>query len=99
MNEQAGKPAFLTHHARVLIVIARDSAARLRDIAAACDITERTAQNIVSDLEQGGYLRRQRHGRRTQYSLRLDGRLRHPLDAHLPVRQLLDLFTSHDSAL
>ncbi|MFD9584920.1 MarR family transcriptional regulator [Streptomyces sp. NPDC059980] len=55
VNEQAGKWGFLTNHARVLVVIARDPGSRLRDIAAACDITERTAQNIVNDLEQGGY--------------------------------------------
>lgn len=52
LKEQAGKWSFLTNHARVLIVIARDPASRLRDIAAACHITERTAQSIVKDLEQ-----------------------------------------------
>ncbi|MFD9405404.1 hypothetical protein ACFWA4_42145 [Streptomyces sp. NPDC060011] len=53
----------------MLIIIARDLAARLRDIAAACDITQRTAQNIVNDLEQAGYRHRERKGRRTHYSL------------------------------
>ncbi|TMR07770.1 winged helix-turn-helix domain-containing protein, partial [Nonomuraea zeae] len=41
---------FLTHHARVLIEIARDPGVRMRDIAASIGITERTAQNIVRDL-------------------------------------------------
>ncbi|MFF0191309.1 MarR family transcriptional regulator [Streptomyces sp. NPDC005244] len=50
----------------MLIVIAHDTAARLRDIAAACGITERTAQKIVNDLEQAGYIRRERNGRRTR---------------------------------
>ncbi|WP_307816278.1 helix-turn-helix domain-containing protein [Streptomyces sp. MBT54] len=97
MNEQAGTWGFLTNHARVLIVIARDAAPRLRDIAAACHITERTAQSIVTDLEQGGYLRREREGRRTRYILRREGTLRHPAEAHVPVRDLLKLFTPHDS--
>ncbi|MFD9404791.1 MarR family transcriptional regulator [Streptomyces sp. NPDC060011] len=91
MNEQAGKWGFLTNHARVLVVIARDPGSRLRDIAAACDITERTAQNIVNDLEEGGYLRRERDGRRTRYRLCLDGTLRHPAEAHVPVSGLLDI--------
>jgi DNA-binding MarR family transcriptional regulator len=39
---------------------------RLRDIAAACHITERIAQSIVTDLEDDGYLRRERDGRRTR---------------------------------
>ncbi|MET7989189.1 MULTISPECIES: helix-turn-helix domain-containing protein [unclassified Streptomyces] len=92
MNERAGGWDFLTHHARVLFVIARENAPRLRDIAAACDITERTAQNIVTDLEQAGYLRRERDGRRTRYTLCLNGALRHPADAHVPIAELVDLF-------
>ena len=56
---------FFTNHVRVLLTIVRDPAVRLRDIAATCTITERTAQSIVGDLEQAGYLRRKRMGRRT----------------------------------
>jgi DNA-binding MarR family transcriptional regulator len=64
-----GRWTFLTNHARVLMVIARDPVARLRDIAAACQTTERTVQIIVSDLERAGYLSRERDGRRTRYTL------------------------------
>ncbi|WP_405512303.1 hypothetical protein [Streptomyces canus] len=56
MSEQAGQWHFLTNHARVLVAIARDPATRLRDIAAVCRITERTALSIVTDLEQAGYM-------------------------------------------
>jgi hypothetical protein len=48
----------------VLLANARSISARIRDIAAACRITERTAQNVVSDLNEAGYLHRQRTGRR-----------------------------------
>ncbi|MET7827094.1 helix-turn-helix domain-containing protein [Streptomyces sp. NPDC005386] len=75
----------------------RDPAVRLRDIAAACDVTERTAQNIVNDLAHGGYLRRERHGQRTHDSLRVDGSLRHPAEAHVPSRGLLELFAPRGS--
>ncbi|MGZ3097083.1 helix-turn-helix transcriptional regulator [Streptomyces sp. H72] len=92
--EQTGGCAFLTNHARILLALARDPARRLRDIAAACHITERTAQSIVSDLEAAGYLSRERDGRRTRYTLHLDGTLRHPAEAHLPVRDLLKLSPS-----
>ncbi|MEU2607706.1 helix-turn-helix transcriptional regulator [Streptomyces albus] len=90
MNKQAGGWGFFTNHARVLLAIARDPATRLRDIAAACHITERTVQGIVTDLEQAGYLSRQRHGRRAHYTVHLDGTLRHPAEAHLPIRTLLE---------
>nr|WP_024126837.1 helix-turn-helix domain-containing protein [Streptomyces sp. F2]AHE39600.1 PaaX family transcriptional regulator [Streptomyces sp. F2] len=95
MDRQAGSWGFLTNHARVLLTIAQAPDLRLRDIAAACDITERTAQRIVTELEQAGYLSREREGRRTRYSLHLDGALRHPAEAHLPVRELLELLTDH----
>ncbi len=38
---------FLTNHGRALLCIAQDPDARLRDLAAALDITERTAYGIV----------------------------------------------------
>ncbi|MBT3155392.1 MarR family transcriptional regulator [Streptomyces sp. CHD11] len=96
-DEQAGKWSFLTTHARVLLVITHDPASRLRDIAAACRITERTTLSIVTDLEQAGYLHRERDGRRTRYILNQDGTLRHPAEAHVTVRELLELFTAHDN--
>lgn len=93
MNNQAERWAFLTSHARVLLTIARDPTTRLRDIAAACRITERTALAIVTDLEQADYLHRERIGRRNQYTLHLHGSFRHPAEADLPVRALVELFT------
>jgi MarR family len=66
---------FLTTHARVLLCIAHDPGARLRDIAATLGITERRAHSIVTDLTQAGYLVRQKDGRRNRYRVQ----------AHLPV--------------
>ena len=97
MEEPAGGWTFLTNHARVLRVIAREPTARIRDIAAVCQISERAAQGIVTDLEQADYLSRKRIGRRSRYTHHLDGRLRHPAEAHLTVQALLDLFTDHDA--
>ena len=61
--------SFVTNHARVLACVAADPNARLRDIASAVGITERTALQIVNDLEQAGYLTKTRDGRRNQYTL------------------------------
>ncbi|MFD7996997.1 MarR family transcriptional regulator [Streptomyces mexicanus] len=72
MDQRAAGWGFITSHARVLLAIARDPAARLRDLAAACHITERTAHRVIGDLEEAGYLTRQRHGRRTRYTPHLD---------------------------
>lgn len=82
---------FLTHHARVLILIARDPGIRLRDVAAACDITERRVQGIVADLEAAGYLTHTRVGRRNRYEVVSGTRFRHPAEAGRLIAGLLAL--------
>jgi DNA-binding transcriptional ArsR family regulator len=61
--------SFLTNHARALICIAHDPGVRLRDIAAALDITERTAFGIVTDLTEAGYVVKDKDGRRNRYRI------------------------------
>lgn len=82
---------FLSHHAQVLLCIARDPDARLRDVAAEVGITERAVQAIVNDLVAEGYLTRTRVGRRNHYEIHADVRLRHPLQHDLDAGTLLRL--------
>jgi hypothetical protein len=96
LNTSNRQWTFLTHHARVLLEIARDPQARVRDIATGIGITERAVQGIVSDLHQSGYVTIERVGRRNQYKLNLDAHFRYPTEAGLPVRVLIDMFTQHD---
>jgi DNA-binding Lrp family transcriptional regulator len=84
-----GTWTFLTNHAHVLITVARDPGIRLRDIASAVGITERTAQQIVSDLVEGGYLRREKAGRRNTYQCVSNLPLRHPVESDHAVGELL----------
>jgi hypothetical protein len=90
---------FLTNHAHVLLVIAQDRTARIRDIAAIVGITERAAQAIVTDLETGGYLTRSRVGRRNEYTVNPHGRFRHPVEAGHRIGDLIDLFASEPAGL
>ncbi|MDX6662936.1 MAG: hypothetical protein QOG09_1038 [Solirubrobacterales bacterium] len=69
---------FLTSHALVLLAIHRDPDIRMRDLAAEIGITERRAQEIVSELVGAGFLARERVGRRNRYGVRADLRIRHP---------------------
>ncbi|MFM7298688.1 MAG: MarR family transcriptional regulator, partial [Planctomycetota bacterium] len=55
---------FLSNHAHVLICLAQEDSPRLRDIAGRIGITERAVGAIVHDLEEGGFLKRGREGRR-----------------------------------
>jgi DNA-binding Lrp family transcriptional regulator len=82
---------FLSNHAHVLVCLALDPDARLRDVAASVGITERAVQKIVTDLEQAGIIVRERSGRRNSYRLHLEVPLRHPLEAHKTVGVLLSL--------
>ena len=87
---------FLTNHAHVLLVVHRDPTARLRDIAAAVGVTERAVQLILADLEQGGYVRRSRVGRRNEYDV-LGGPMRHPLEQGRAVDDLLAALADSDT--
>lgn len=84
---------FLTNHAHVLLAIARDPDARLREVAGTVGITERAAQAIVADLEEAGYLHHTRVGRRNRYTVNPAGRFRHPVEADRRIGDLLALFT------
>jgi DNA-binding MarR family transcriptional regulator len=81
---------FLTNHAHVLLAIAATPDLRLREIADLVGITERTAMQIVVDLEEDGYLRRERRGRRNHYTVEPRLHLRHRLEEHHEVSDLLD---------
>ena len=82
-DRSTGNWTLLTGHGHVLVEIAREPGARIRDIAAAVDLTERTVQAIVADLEAAGYLVRTRVGRRTMYAVNQDSLFRHPAqDGH-----------------
>ena len=82
---------FLTNHAHVLVCLARDPRARLRDVAIQVGITERATQRIIAELEAAGVLRRFREGRRNRYEIDREQPLRHTLEEHRSVGELLYL--------
>ena len=69
---------FFTNHALVLLAVAADPEILLREIAEAVGITERAAHRIIGDLENGGYISRERKGRRNYYQVHLDAVLTQP---------------------
>jgi DNA-binding MarR family transcriptional regulator len=85
---------FLTNHAHVLTCVADDPGIRIRDIAEAVGITERAAHRIVSELVEGGYLLREKEGRRNRYEVVPERPLRHPLAKEQQVGDLLEVLVS-----
>jgi len=82
---------FLSNHAHVLVCVAQEPEIRIRDIARRVGITERAASSIVADLELDGYLTRFRVGRNNHYQLHPALPLRHPIEQHRRIGDLLAL--------
>lgn len=90
---------FLTNHMHVLLCLTEDPTLRQRDIADRVGITERSAGAIIADLQQAGYVVTSRVGRRNEYTVRHDLDLRHPLEAHHRIGELLDLLALPERTL
>jgi hypothetical protein len=89
--------SFLTNHARALIYIAAHPDTRLREVAAALGVTERTAFVIVADLAEAGHLLKEREGRRNRYHVQVDLPLGDPIARKRTVGELLDLLVDAES--
>jgi len=82
---------FLSNHAYVLLCLADDANVRLRDVAQRVGITERAVQSIVADLTHEGVVSATRVGRRNHYEVDSSVHLRHALESHRTVRDLVRL--------
>ncbi|HEU5420248.1 MAG TPA: helix-turn-helix domain-containing protein [Streptosporangiaceae bacterium] len=90
--------SFLTNHARVLLRIADDPGARLRDIAAGLGITERRAYSIVTDLTAAGYVVKQKDGRRNRYQVQAHLPLPEPASRERTIGEILALLAGAGTA-
>ena len=88
---------FLTNHAHVLILLSRNPTLVLREVALHVGITERAVQRIIADLEAGGIIDREKIGRQNRYRIRTDQPLRHPIEAHRTIGELLALINGGPS--
>ncbi|MBW8368879.1 MAG: winged helix-turn-helix domain-containing protein [Arenimonas sp.] len=88
-NEQAPGWTFLSNHTHVLVCLAADGDLTLREVALRVGVTERAVQRIVADLELAGVLERTRDGRRNAYRIDPGVPLRHPLESHRRIGDLL----------
>jgi hypothetical protein len=87
---------FITNHAQVLLAAARDPAATVAQLAAAAEITERSAYRILADLQRAGYVQRRKVGRHNTYTINPSLPLRDPLVENESVRDLLSLVPDED---
>jgi DNA-binding MarR family transcriptional regulator len=88
--KNGGQWTLLSNHGHVLICLANDPHMRLRDVASVVGITERAIQRIILDLEQADMLTREREGRRNRYRINATQPLRHPMEQHKTVGELVE---------
>ena len=90
MNEDKHSWTFLSNYSHVLICLSRDPHLTMREVAIDVGITERAVQRIVRELIEAGVLTAEKKGRRNVYHVNQDVHLRHPLEAHRTVGDLLN---------
>ena len=91
MKNKKDKPewTFLSNHAHVLICISQNPEILLKEVAQAIGITERAVQRIIAELEDAGYVKRQRSGRQNLYHVKKELPLRHQIESHCKVGGLI----------
>lgn len=92
--EHGGRWTFLTNHAHVLLLLARNPSMVLREVAALVKITERAVQRIIADLEEEGCIEREKVGRQNHYRIIRERRLRHAIEGHRTIGDLLRIIDS-----
>lgn len=97
MSESGPEWTFLSNYAHVLVCLAEDPDMRLRDVADRVGITERTAVRLVTQLDEAGIVIRIKDGRRNSYLINVDQHLRHPIESHCTVGDLLRITLGEDA--
>lgn len=85
---------FFSNYAHVLVCLAETPEATLREIAERVGITERSAMRLITNLDDAGILRRVKQGRRNTYLIDTSAHLRHPIEEHCTVGELLETILS-----
>ena len=89
--------SFLTNHARAILFLADRPDARIRDLASALDVTERTAFAVITDLIRDDYVGKEKDGRRNRYHIHADRPLGDPLSAERTIGELVELLGRTES--
>ncbi len=87
---------FLTNHTHVLLCLYRNTEITLREVAVLVGITERMVQKIVAELVEAGYLDVTKIGRRNTYQIAVNKKLRHPLESHRSIGDMLENLSGPD---
>ena len=99
MSETGAGWSFFSNYAHVLVCLAENPLARLRDVAGRVGITERTAFRLISELDEAGIVKRVKEGRRNRYVIDGSVHLRHPIESHCTVDELLEMILNQQGSV
>jgi len=88
----------LTSHGLVLVYLAGQPTATVREAADNLGLSERRVAAVIRDLESAGMVCATRHGRRKRYALGPGAQFRHPALHHVKLREVLELLRVATSA-
>jgi DNA-binding MarR family transcriptional regulator len=81
---------FITNHAVVLSLIAKNPSLTALELATLVGITERAVRRVIADLSADGYISKQRIGRGVRYSISPDQTLRHETHQEIAIGDFLE---------
>lgn len=94
MNTDSCYPwKLISSRGMVLIYVANNPKATIREISTAIDLTQSRVMDILKDLKGAKLLSTERQGRRRVYTIHPDGFFVHP-DVHVRLADFLDLATA-----
>ena len=79
-------------NSHILLCISEDPDITVRELAQNVGITERAVMRIIGELDDGGVIERTREGRRNHYTIDTSRQLRHPVESHCTVGDLIEMF-------
>jgi len=81
---------FITKHALVLSIIAKNPKITGLELARELGVTERAARKLIAELHENGYISKKKEGRRIRYSINPDQPLRQATHRNITIGSLLE---------
>lgn len=86
---------FITNHGLLLLYISRNPQCTMREMAEVLNLTERSIQRVLEDLDVEGYVMWKRTGKGNLYEINHNRGLKHDLTKDTVVGDLLALLSSN----
>jgi len=88
------KWTFITNHALVLSFVSRHPMITAHELALEVGISERAIRRIIAELQDAGYITKEKEGRRVRYHVEHHAPLRHKTQRDKAVGELLKVISA-----